>query len=83
VDRHHNALALGEGIWLQPVPKGPDYKAVRRRGSISGGESRLRKVQAVGIVSNRVFNKELKEGTYKIVDRNIYYLRKEQELFLT
>jgi len=60
---------------LQPVPKGSDYKVARRGGSVNGREQRLRKVQTGSCtVLNRVFYKELEEGTCKIVDGNIILL---------
>jgi hypothetical protein len=53
---------------------GSDYKAVRRRGRKAVVERRLRKVQTGCYRLNRVFYKELEEGTNKIVDGNIILL---------
>ena len=53
---------------------GLDCKAVCRD-LLTVREQRLRKVQTVAFtVSNRVFYKELEEGTYKIIDVNMILL---------
>ena len=73
---YSSAIIYGDiSHMLQPVPKRSDYKAVRRGGSLTVGERRLRKAQTESCtVSNRVFYKELKEGACKIIDKNITLL---------
>jgi hypothetical protein len=53
---------------------GSDCKAVRLKVRKAVGERRLRKVQTECYRLNKVFYKELKEGTCKIVDGNIILL---------
>ena len=57
------------------MPKGSDYKAVRRVVLLDGGERRSRKVQTVPCtVLNRVIYKELEKSACKIVDGNMILL---------
>lgn len=61
-------------------PRGSDCKVVRR-GFVDGvGTKDTEDPDGAFTVLNRVFYKELKEGACKIVDENMYCLRKEQEL---
>ena len=59
---------------LQPAPKVDQTAGQYAAGIVDGGEQRLRKVQTGRYRHNRVFYKELKEGTYKIVDGNMILL---------
>ena len=60
---------------LQPAPKVGHTAKQYAAGLLIVREQRLRKVRTGRLLSqNRVFYKELKEDTYKIIDANIILL---------